>query len=111
MQLIQFKRNDSENSFHLKFSDGVEFDITSKQLRDNCPCASCKGEEVLLHKYEPINKQSVPEEGYQLEKAEPVGSYALKLFWKDGHDTGIYSWEFLRKLASNKSNQKLTNES
>lgn len=84
----------------------MEFDLAAHELRDNCPCASCKGEEVLLHKYEPVNKQSVQEQGYQLEKAEPVGSYALKLFWKDEHDTGIYSWEYLRKIASNKSNQK-----
>ncbi len=107
MQLIQFKRNaDSDTSYHLKFSDGLEFDITANELRDNCPCAGCKGEEVLLHKFEPVNKQSVSEQGYQLEKAEPIGSYALKLIWKDGHDTGIYSWEYLRKLASDKLKQR-----
>ena len=100
LQLLQFKRNADSGSIHLKFSDGPEFDITPKVLRDNCPCASCKGEEVLLRKYEPVNKISVSEAGYQLEKAEPVGSYALKLIWKDGHDTGIYSWDYLRKLAS-----------
>lgn len=99
MQLNQFKRIVDTNSYHLKFSDGLEFDITAKELRDNCPCASCKGEEVLLHKYEPIEKQPVTKEGYMLEKIEPVGSYAIKLIWKDGHDTGIYSWDFLRKLA------------
>lgn len=109
MQLLQFKRNtDTETSYHLKFSDGMEFDINARELRNNCPCASCKGEEVLLHKYEPVNKQPVGEAGYILEKAEPVGSYALKLIWKDGHDTGIYSWDYLRKLAPNKSNQKAT---
>jgi DUF971 family protein len=105
LQLLQFKRNADSNSYHLKFSDGLEFDITPKELRDNCPCAGCKGEEVLLHKYEPINKTPVGESGYQLEKAEPVGSYALKLSWKDGHDTGIYSWDYLKKLASNITNQ------
>ncbi len=111
MQLTQFKRNEgSEISYHLKFSDGLEFDITAKELKDNCPCASCKGEEVLLHKYEPVNKHPVSEEGYMLDKAEPVGTYALKLIWKDGHDTGIYSWEYLRKLASFKSIKRTLNE-
>lgn len=109
MHLTRFKRNESaEPSYHLKFSDGPEFDITAKELRDNCPCAGCKGEEVLLHKYVPVNKQPISDAGYVLEKAEPVGSYALKLKWKDGHDTGIYSWEFLRKLASIKSIKKDT---
>ena len=106
MNLTQFKRNEiNEISYHLKFSDGLEFDITAKELRDNCPCANCKGEEILLHKYEPINKQPVSEDGYVLEKAEPVGTYALKFIWKDGHDTGIYSWEYLRKLANDKLKQ------
>jgi DUF971 family protein len=100
LQLIEFKRIPGSNNYHLKFSDGLEYDITNKKLRDNCPCASCKGEEVLLHRYEPQNKQQVSDAGYILEKAELVGSYAVKLVWKDGHDTGIYSWDFLRKLAS-----------
>ncbi len=104
MQLPQFKRNENSDSYHLKFSDGLEFDITPKELRDNCPCAGCQGEEVLLHKYEPV-KNPITEAGYSYENAEPVGSYAIKLIWKDGHDTGIYSWEYLRKLASNITNQ------
>jgi DUF971 family protein len=111
LQLVQFKRIADSSSYHLKFSDGLEFDITSKELRDNCPCASCKGEEVLLHRYESQNKQPVSESGYILEKAELVGSYAIKLIWKDGHDTGIYSWEFLHKLASYIYKQNFTNES
>ena len=111
LNLLQFKRNTDTNSYHLKFSDGLEFDITPKELRGNCPCAGCKGEEVLLHKYEPPNKQPVTQQGYELEKAQPVGSYAIKLVWKDGHDTGIYSWNYLRKLAVKIKKQTNTNES
>ncbi|RPI19631.1 MAG: DUF971 domain-containing protein [Ignavibacteriae bacterium] len=102
MQLIQFKRNEDEQSIHLKFDDGFEKDITLQELRDNCPCASCKGEEVLLHKYVP-QKQKISNLGYMLDRAEPVGTYAIKLFWRDRHDTGIYSWEYLRKLAEKKA--------
>lgn len=106
MQLVQFKRNSDENSIHLKFDDGFESDITLKELRDNCPCASCKGEQILLQTYIP-QKQIISDLGYTLERAEPVGTYAIKLFWRDRHDTGIYSWEFLRKLAEkNKNNSK-----
>jgi DUF971 family protein len=106
MQLTQFKRNPEGFSFHLKFSDGYKADISAQQLRDNCPCASCKGEEVLLHKYVPLNQNPVTPSGYELEKAVPVGSYALQLTWKDGHDTGIYSWKYLRSLLEN----QFTNE-
>ncbi len=101
MQLTQFKRNAGENSIHLKFDDGFECDITLKELRENCPCAGCKGEEVLLHKYIP-EKKELSNLAYQLDKAEPIGTYALKLIWRDRHDTGIYSWQYLRNLAEKK---------
>ena len=105
MHLTEFKKNppwqDNIITYHLKFSDGYEFNITSKELRDNCPCASCKGEEVLLHKYEPLNRKPVTSSGYELERAVPVGNYAIQLFWKDGHDTGIYTWEHLKKISIN----------
>ena len=99
MYLTLFKKNPNGFTYHLIFSDGIEADVSSQQLRDNCPCASCNGEQVLLHEYVPLNKQPVSDTGYQLEKAEPVGNYALKLIWKDGHDTGIYSWQFLKKIT------------
>lgn len=100
MHLIQFKRNPEGFTFHLKFSDGFEADVSTQQLRYNCPCASCKGEEVILHKYKPLNSLPIPDSGYELEKAQPVGNYALQLSWKDGHDTGIYTWDLLRRICN-----------
>jgi DUF971 family protein len=100
LHLTQFKKNPEGFTYHLKFSDGIEADISAKTLRDNCPCASCQGEQILLHEYIPVNKPIVTEAGYQLEKAEPIGNYAIKLTWKDGHDSGFYTWNYLRKLIS-----------
>ena len=101
MYLVQFKKNQQDSStYHLKFSDGYEMDLSSRLLRDNCPCASCSGEEVLFRKYEPVNKGSVSDEGYILEQAQMVGNYAIQFFWKDGHNTGIYTWDFLRKMST-----------
>lgn len=100
--LTQFKRNADTNSFHVKFDDGFEADITAKTLRENCPCASCSGEEVLFHKYVPQPK-ILSEDSFILEKAQSSGNYALQLTWKDGHNTGMYRWEFLKELASKKS--------
>lgn len=100
MYLVQFKKNQHDlSSYHLKFDDGYEMDISNRQLRDNCPCASCSGEEVLFRKYEPVNKGSFSDEGYILEQAQMVGNYAIRFFWKDGHNTGIYTWEHLRKIC------------
>src|SRR5258706_4060968 len=105
MNLVQFKKSDSkapgEVTYHLKFDDGFESLITSKNLRDSCPCAGCKGEEVLLHKYVPEKSIPLSEASYSLVNAGTVGNYAMQLFWKDGHNTGIYTWEYLRKLCKN----------
>ena len=106
MNLVQFKKssnsNDGEVSYHIKFDDGYEAFITARQLRDGCPCAMCRGEEVLLHKYmpEPLAVEAI---GYILEKAEMVGNYAIQLSWKDGHNTGIFTWDYLRKICDNSS--------
>jgi len=103
MILTQFKRNPDNSTFHVSFDDGMEFDVSAKILRENCPCAGCSGEEVLLYKYTPQNKPPLTEDSFMLEKAEIVGNYAIQLKWKDGHDTGLYNWQFLRELAQIKS--------
>lgn len=105
MTLTQFKRNPDGVSFHISFDDGKEFDLTSKTLREYCPCAECSGEEVLLYKFAPQNKKPLVENSYELVKAEMTGNYALQLTWKDGHNTGLYNWQFLRELAEQNANQ------
>lgn len=100
MQLTQFKRNPDNISFHISFDDGFETDLTAQKLRNNCPCAGCSGEEVLLYKFTPKNKKPLTEDSFLLEKAEIVGNYAIQLFWKDGHNTGLYNWDFIRELAA-----------
>ncbi len=106
MHLTQFKKNPEGFTYHLKFSDGEEGDLSVQQLRDNCPCASCQGEQVILHEYIPINKPKITDAGYELENAEPVGNYAIKLTWKDGHDTGIYTWTQLKTLLHQNTQTK-----
>lgn len=99
MQLTEFKRIPDSDNYFVKFDDGFSGEITAASLRENCPCAECKGEEVLLYKFTPKEK-IYTENSFILEKAQMVGNYAIQLFWKDGHNTGIYKWEFLRKIAS-----------
>jgi DUF971 family protein len=77
----------------------MECDLTAEKLRDNCPCAGCSGEGFMFRQYIPEKKQ-LPAEAYMLEKAEPVGHYSLRLFWKDGHDTGIYTFSYLKELST-----------
>ena len=82
----------------LAWDDGHAGVISLKTLRDNCPCAGCRCETVLLKSYAPAPQPELPGK-YRLVGAEPVGSYALGVSWGDGHRTGIYTWEYLRSLC------------
>ncbi len=74
------------------------YDLT--YLRDKCPCAACTG----AHGTPPREAAgSSPFQMYRpapkIENVEPVGRYALRFVWNDGHKTGIYSYEHLRAIC------------
>ncbi|MDE3057867.1 MAG: DUF971 domain-containing protein [Bacteroidota bacterium] len=82
----------------ITWDDGHVSPLTFHLLRDECPCAECKGETVLLHTYKPQTRVQLPGH-YELKSLQQVGSYAVQITWGDGHATGLYSWEYLRKLG------------
>lgn len=83
----------------ITWNDGHESNVTIRTLRNACPCAGCKGETVLFKTYVPPAFNTETPGRYLLQAAVPVGNYALKLTWGDGHDMGIYTWEQLRSLC------------
>jgi DUF971 family protein len=80
--------------------------IALKYLRDECPCASCKGETVLLKTYRPPVKKMITPEMYLIKNIETVGEYAIQITWKDGHSTGIFTYEYLQVLEKAQSSEK-----
>lgn len=83
----------------LSFEGGEELYLKLGLLRRACPCAACQGEpDALGRVVRPV--QQVGARGFSLLRCEAVGGYALQLFWADGHSTGIYSFDYLRKLAA-----------
>jgi DUF971 family protein len=84
----------------LKWEAGEESYITLGMLRRYCPCAGCKGEMDVMGNLHKGPEQSLTPKSFQLERLESVGGYALQPWWADGHNTGLYSFEYLRKLAS-----------
>ncbi|NWF87961.1 MAG: DUF971 domain-containing protein [Ignavibacteriaceae bacterium] len=80
--------------------------IGLKYLRDECPCANCKGETILLKTYRPPKPTIFNPDMYQIVNIQMVGEYAIQIKWKDGHNTGIYSWEYLQKLAAEEESGK-----
>lgn len=82
----------------LAWNDGRESYIKLDHLRKCCPCAACQGEPDVTGKVaRPRVRHN--ENSYVLRRYEHVGSYALQCFWADGHNTGIYGYEYLRKLG------------
>jgi DUF971 family protein len=77
----------------VSFSDGSRFELPFEYLRVYSPSAEVKGhgpgQEVLV-----LGKQDVG-----IRAVEPVGQYAVKLVFDDGHDTGLYTWKYLAELG------------
>lgn len=83
------------------WADGQTSRFDLATLRSMCPCAKCK-EERAEHAKKKSLLTVLPgnySEDLKIASAELVGNYALKLTWTDGHDTGIYSFVFLRELG------------
>jgi DUF971 family protein len=91
-----------ENKTHLRiiWQDNSETMLPLKYLRNECPCANCKGETILLKTYRPPATQTLSGNSYLIKNIQIVGDYAIQITWNDGHNTGIYSWEYLKKLES-----------
>jgi DUF971 family protein len=97
MRVISVKQT-SANILTMTWDDGHKSQFTLVHLRDECPCAGCKGETVLLHTFQPSPQPELPGR-YALKSISPVGSYALHIVWGDGHDTGLYAWDYLRSIC------------
>lgn len=82
----------------IAWSDGLENYIKQEDLRKACPCANCKGEPDALGRVvrPPVH---YTEKSFDLVRFENVGGYAIQFFWADGHSTGIFSYEYMRKLG------------
>ncbi len=83
----------------LSFADGTNFKLPTEYLRVYSPSAEVQGhgpgQEVLQ-----IGKEDV-----NITQIEPVGHYALKLYFDDNHDSGIFSWDYLYHLGSDYDNK------
>ena len=87
-----------DNNLSINWSNNSASVISLKYLRDECPCASCKGETILWRTYKPSSLPVFHAEMYKIENLQMVGGYAIQISWKDGHNTVIYSWEYLLLL-------------
>ncbi len=81
----------------IRWNDGADCEYPFAGLRAICPCVSCKGGHA--HMGGPPDKElfrQAQNDELNLDSVEAVGSYALQFFWNDNHNTGIYTWGYLR---------------
>lgn len=82
-------------AFELTWPNSAAVSVPFKELRAQCPCASCvdefTGKRIL-------NPETIPAD-IRPEKMGFVGNYSLKIHWSDGHSTGLYTWGHLQRIA------------
>lgn len=94
-QPIEITLHQQSCDLEIVFAEGSHYRFPFEFLRVHSPSAEVRGhgpgQEVLQ-----IGKQNVNILG-----VEPVGSYAMKIVFDDGHDSGLYTWEYLQHLGKN----------
>lgn len=77
----------------ISFDDGARYEIPYELLRAESPSAEERGHGANA-------KRAIGgKRGVGVTRAEPVGAYAVRIVFDDGHDTGLFSWDFLRELG------------
>jgi DUF971 family protein len=74
-----------QQTLTIVWGDGHQSVYPLEALRLTCPCAECQGEHENM--------------GKRVDDIRPVGNYAVQIFWGDGHNSGLYTWEHLRGIC------------
>jgi DUF971 family protein len=90
----EIKLRQRSRVLEVSFDDGSRFELPFEYLRTHSPSAEVQGhspeQRVLV-----VGKQDVG-----IREVEPIGQYAVKLSFDDGHDTGLFTWKYLHQLGS-----------
>lgn len=89
----------------IDWQDGHHSEYSCAYLRDECPCATCTGAhgtepQKSSYSQPPANPFQMYKPAIKMLEVEPVGNYAIRIRWNDGHNTGIYSFDHLRRICS-----------
>lgn len=106
-KISRMQENEVGTGLEIVWNNGESNQITNIKLRQNCPCASCLEKRGDSGHSKPLSPRSrlqvlshTIDEETNLEKIWVLGNYAIGMRWKDGHDSGIYTFEFLKSLSA-----------
>ncbi len=92
---VELRLSPSKDTLTVGFDSGEKFELAAEYLRVESPSAEVQG-------HSPVEKKTVPgKRAVTIKSLEPVGNYAIRIGFSDGHDTGLYSWETLHQLGRN----------
>ncbi|MEI8340038.1 MAG: DUF971 domain-containing protein [Verrucomicrobiota bacterium] len=83
----------------IKWNDGEESYLAFEMMRRACPCASCGGEPDVMGRVIRPQVTYTPA-SFLMKSYQVIGGYAFQPVWQDGHSTGLYTFDLLRRLAN-----------
>ena len=92
---VELRLKPDKRTLEISFDDGTRFSLAAELLRVTSPSAEVQGHS------EAQRKTVGGKRNVQILSVDPVGNYAVRLGFDDMHDSGIYSWTFLRELGMN----------
>ena len=99
MRLIPTNIQTFGNELAIKWNDGEESYLAFEMMRRACPCASCGGEPDVMGRVIRPQVTYTPA-SFLMKSYQVIGGYAFQPVWQDGHSTGLYTFDFLRRLAN-----------
>jgi DUF971 family protein len=81
------------------WKDGHSSTFDLPYLRDHCPCATCTGAHGPPTTKPDASPFQMFKPALRMVDVEPVGNYAIRIVWSDGHSSGIYSFEHFRRIC------------
>ena len=95
MTPVSITYHSSSKLLELVYEDGRANELSAEMLRVYSPSAEVRGHSDADRVLQTGKKY------VEIDKVEAVGNYAIRIVFSDGHDTGIYSWEYLQELSDN----------
>jgi DUF971 family protein len=89
----ELRVNPARDALCILFEDGARATLAAEKLRLQSPSAEVRGHGG--HRPQAITGK----EDVKITRLEPVGNYALRIVFDDGHDSGLYSWDYLKELT------------
>ena len=98
MEPLELDVSKDAKTISILWSDRHKSSYASFSLRNSCPCAMCQGEPGIFGRSYAGSKEQIRAD-VMPDAIEPIGKYGLKITWSDGHNLGIYTFEYLRKIC------------